>query len=76
MVSLIEELEAREAAARVRVEELEAGRCHVVKCVGFLTSCQGVAEVGSRVGAQASAGRPAMPVTWSQIAKRMVISDR
>ncbi|SOF02104.1 hypothetical protein SAMN05446589_9187 [Streptomyces sp. OV198] len=36
MVSFIEELEAREAAARVRVEELEAGRCHVVTDFGSL----------------------------------------
>ncbi|MEU7723416.1 hypothetical protein [Streptomyces tibetensis] len=60
MVSLIEELEAREAAARARVEELKAE----------------IGGHAVRAGAQTVVGRPAARVIWSQMVKRMVISAR
>ncbi|GAA1070184.1 hypothetical protein GCM10009647_092580 [Streptomyces sanglieri] len=43
---------------------------------GSLTARRGVVGAGFRAGAQTSAGWPAAPVIWSQIAKRMVISVR
>lgn len=48
-------------------------RCHVVGC---LMACRGVVGSAVRACGQAVVGRLAAPVTWSQMARRMVVSAR
>jgi hypothetical protein len=48
-------------------------RCGVCEC---LMACRGVVGHGCRPVVRPLVGRPAAPVIWSQVARRMVVSAR